>query len=149
MRFTDLHGRKVVNLEDAETLGRVDTYVIDAGKQAIVALRLSKVKGDASFVSWTDLHAVGADAVTVGNASRLRPPADETEERAASREFQVTGKLVLSASGTALGKGEDVDVDPDSGAIVAVDLGQSGTVAGERIIGLGTYALIVADAPLP
>jgi uncharacterized protein YrrD len=147
MRFTEIHGRKVVSLGDAETLGRVDRYVIDPGRHAVVALRLSKVRGDACFLSWADLHAVGADAVTVSNASCLRPAADEAEERAASKDLQVVGKLVLSTSGTALGKGEDVEVDGESGAIVAVDLGDAGSVAGERIVGLGSYALVVTDAP--
>jgi uncharacterized protein YrrD len=147
MRFTEIHGRKVVSLGDAETLGKVDRYVIDPVRQAVVALRLSRVKGDACFLSWADLHAFGADAVTVGNATCLRAAADEAEERAASKNLQVIGKLVLSASGTALGKGEDVEVDGESGAIVAVDLGDAGTVAGDRIIGLGSYALVVSDAP--
>jgi uncharacterized protein YrrD len=147
MRFTEIHGRKVVSLADAETLGKVDGYVIDPGRQAVVALRLSKVKGDVCFLSWTDLHAFGADAVTISNATCLRPAADEAEERAASKDLQVIGKLVLSTSGTALGKGEDVEVDGESGAIVAVDLGDAGTVAGDRIVGLGSYALVVTDAP--
>lgn len=147
MRFTEIHGRKVVSLADAETLGRVDRYVIDPGRQAVVALRLSKVKGDACFLSWADLHAFGADAVTVDDASRLRPAADEAEERAASKDLQVIGKLVLGTSGTVLGKGEDVEMDGESGAIVAVDLGEAGTVAGDRIVGLGSYALVVTDAP--
>ncbi|MEA2617284.1 MAG: hypothetical protein QOE72_3067 [Chloroflexota bacterium] len=147
MRFTEIHGRKVVSLADAETLGRVDRYVIDPGRQAVVALRLSRVRGDACFLSWADLHAFGADAVTVDDASRLRPAADEAEERAASKDLQVIGKLVLGTSGTVLGKGEDVEVDGESGAIVAVDLGEAGTVAGDRIVGLGSYALVVTDAP--
>ena len=147
MRFTEVRGGRVVNLEDAETLGKVDGYVVDPSKQAVVALRLSKVKGSARFLSWADLHAFGADAVTVSDANRLRPAADDAEERAASKELQVIGKLVLSQSGTALGKGEDVEVDPASGTIVAVDLGEAGTVAGDRIIGLGSYALVVTDAP--
>jgi uncharacterized protein YrrD len=147
MRFTEIHGRKVVSLADAETLGRVDRYVIDPGRRAVVALRLSKVRGDACFLSWADLHAFGADAVTVDDASRLRPAADEAEERAASKELQVIGKLVLGTSGTVLGKGEDVEMDGESGAIVAVDLGEAGTVAGDRIVGLGSYALVVTDAP--
>jgi uncharacterized protein YrrD len=147
MRFTDIHGRKVVNLEDAETLGRVDSYVVDPTRHAVVALRLSKVKGDACFLSWADLHALGADAVTVSDAARLRRAANEAEERAASKELQVIGKLVLSESGTVLGTGEDVEVDGESGTIVAVDLGEAGTVAGDRIIGLGSYALVVTDAP--
>jgi uncharacterized protein YrrD len=147
MRFTEIHGRKVVSLADAETLGRVDRYVIDPGRHAVVALRLSRVRGDACFLSWADLHAFGADAVTVDDASRLRPAADEAEERAASKDLQVIGKLVLGTSGTVLGKGEDVEVDGESGAIVAVDLGEAGTVAGDRIVGLGSYALVVTDAP--
>jgi uncharacterized protein YrrD len=147
MRFTEIHGRKVVSLADAETLGRVDRYVIDPGRQAVVALRLSRVRGDACFLSWADLHAFGADAVTVDDASRLRPAADEAEERAASKDLQVIGKLVLGTSGTVLGKGEDVEMDGESGAIVAVDLGEAGTVAGDRIVGLGSYALVVTDAP--
>lgn len=147
MRFTEIHGRKVVSLADAETLGRVDRYVIDPGRQAVVALRLSRVRGDACFLSWADLHAFGADAVTVDDASRLRPAADEAEERAASKDLQIIGKLVLGTSGTVLGKGEDVEVDGESGAIVAVDLGEAGTVAGDRIVGLGSYALVVTDAP--
>jgi uncharacterized protein YrrD len=147
MRFTEIHGRKVVSLADAETLGRVDRYVIDPGRQAVVALRFSRVRGDACFLSWADLHAFGADAVTVDDASRLRPAADEAEERAASKDLQVIGKLVLGTSGTVLGKGEDVEVDGESGAIVAVDLGEAGTVAGDRIVGLGSYALVVTDAP--
>jgi uncharacterized protein YrrD len=147
MRFTEIHGRKVVSLADAETLGRVDRYVIDPGRQAVVALRLSKVKGDACFLSWADLHTFGADAVTVDEASRLRPAAGDAEERAASKELQVIGKLVLGTSGTVLGKGEDVEIDGETGAIVAVDLGEAGTVTGDRIVGLGSYALVVNDAP--
>ncbi|HVC43074.1 MAG TPA: hypothetical protein VND54_13935 [Candidatus Saccharimonadales bacterium] len=147
MRFTEVHGRKAVNLDDAETLGKVDRYVVDPRKRAVVALRLSNVKGDARFLAWTDLHAFGTDAVTVSSASRLRPAADAGEERAASKELQIIGKLVLSESGTALGKGKDVEIDAESGSILAVDLGEAGTVAGDRIIGLGSYALIVADAP--
>jgi uncharacterized protein YrrD len=147
MRFTEIHGRKVVSLADAETLGRVDRYVIDPGRHAVVALRLSKVKGDACFLSWADLHAFGADAVTVDDASRLRPAAGDAEERAASKDLQVIGKLVLGTSGTVLGKGEDVEMDGETGAIVAVDLGEAGTVAGDRIVGLGSYALVVTDAP--
>jgi uncharacterized protein YrrD len=90
---------------------------------------------------------LGADAVTVSDAARLRRAANETEERAASKELRVIGKLVLSESGTVLGTGEDVEVDGESGTIVAVDLGAAGTVAGDRIIGLGSYALVVTDAP--
>jgi uncharacterized protein YrrD len=146
MRFKEARGRKVVSTHDAEALGKVEAYVIDPRKRCIAALHLVKVKGDKTFLSWNDLQAFGTDAVTVDSAERLRPPADDVEERAASKELQAIGKLVLSASGTALGKVEDVEFDPASGAIVGFDLADGSRVVGDRIIGLGSYAAVVADA---
>jgi uncharacterized protein YrrD len=146
MRFKEARGRKVVSTDNAEALGKVEAYVIDPRKRRVTALRLAKVKGDRTFLSWNDLQAFGTDAVTVDSVERLRPPADDAEERAASKELQAIGKLVLSASGTALGKVEDVEFDRASGAIVGFDLADGSRVVADRIIGLGAHAAVVADA---
>jgi uncharacterized protein YrrD len=146
MRLKAARGTKVVNLVDAETVGTVDGYVIDPARHAIVALRLGKVSDDHSFLSWTALQAFGPDAVTVAGADRLRPVADDLERRAASKDLQVVGKPVLTQSGNALGKIEDAEFDPESGAIVAFHL-DTGAVTGDRLIGVGSYAVVVADAP--
>ena len=149
MRFREAHGRKVVSADNAESIGRVDAFVVDPGTRSISGLRLGKVgkvRGDATFVSWADV-TFGADAVIVASSDRLRPAQDETEARAGSKELQPIGKLVLDDSGTALGKIEDVEVDPASGAILELDLGDSGAIAGDRLVGLGAYAVVVAEAP--
>lgn len=146
MRFKEAEGRKVVSAESAESIGRIEAYVIDTGARSVSALRLAKVKGDATFVSWEDVQ-FGPDAVVVPSSDRLRIPRDEAEARAASKDLQPVGKLVLDESGTALGKVGDVEFDPGTGAIVEFDLGDQGTVTADRLIGLGAYAVVVAEAP--
>ena len=145
MRLKEAHGRKVVSTENAESIGTVEAYVIDARKHCITALRLANVQGDATFLSSNDLQ-FGTDAVIVSSSDRLRPPRDDIEARAGSKNLQPIGKLVLDGAGTALGKVEDLDFDPGSGAILEVDLGEQGTVRGDRLIGLGAYALVVTEA---
>ena len=145
MKLREGYGRKVVSTDDAETIGRLEAFVIDAEQRSVVGLRLAKVRGDGPFVSWSDLQGFGTDAVTVPSAGVLRLAMSEAEERAASKEFQPIGKLVLSELGTVLGKVEDVDFDEGSGALVGLDLGPAGSVAGDRLLGLGSYAVVVRD----
>ena len=48
MRFKEADGRKVVSAESAESIGRIEAYVIDTGARSVSAFRLAKVKGDAA-----------------------------------------------------------------------------------------------------
>lgn len=144
MRLKAARGRKVVSTENAESIGTVEGYVIDARRRCVTALRV-KARSGATFASWEDVR-FGSDAVIVASSDRLRPPTDDAEIRAGSKDLQPIGKLVLDAGGSVLGKVADVDIDPTSGAILAVDLGDRGTVSGERLIGLGAYAIVVASA---
>jgi sporulation protein YlmC with PRC-barrel domain len=145
MKLKEARGRKVVSTENAESIGTVEAYVLDAGKHRITGLRLGNVKSDATFVSSEDFQ-FGPDAVVVSSSDRLRPPRDDIEARAGSKELQPIRKLVLDEAGTALGKVEDLEFDPGSGTILEVDLGAQGKVPGHRLIGLGAYALIVTEA---
>ena len=146
MRFKEAEGRKVVSAESAESIGKIEAYVIDTRARSVSAFRLAKVKGDATFVSWEDVQ-FGPGAVVVPSSDRLRTARDEAEARAASKDLQPVGKLVLDESGSAPGRVGDVDFDPSTRAIVEFDLGDQGTVTADRLIGLGAYAMIVAEAP--
>ncbi|GAC1366173.1 MAG: hypothetical protein NVSMB32_10290 [Actinomycetota bacterium] len=146
MRLREAYGRKVVSTDDAETIGRLEAVVINPLKRSVVGIRLAKVQGDRPYLSWGDLVGFGADAITVGSATLLRPAVDEAEERAASKVLQPIGKLVLSEAGTALGKVENVDFDEVSGLIVGFDLGGGALVASDRLLGLGAYAVVVLKA---
>ena len=145
MKLKEAYGRKVLSANDAEVVGRVEAFVIDANKGSVVGLRLAKVSGNRSFLSWSDLRGFGADAVIVGGADLLRAPAGEAEERSASKGLQLIGKLVLSESGMALGAVSDVDFDEGSGSLVSFDLGEAGNVVAARLLGAGSYAVVVTD----
>src|SRR5882762_7931571 len=99
----EAYGRKVVSTDDAETIGRLDAFVIDAEQRSVVGLRLAKVRGDRPFLSWSDLQGFGNDAVTVPGASVLRDASGEAEERAASKRSHPIGKSMLSGWGRVLG----------------------------------------------
>lgn len=148
MRLRDARGRQVVSTDTAETVGKVEAFVIDPPTRSIAALRLAKVTGDAAYLAWEDLR-FGTDAVIVASSDRLRTERDDAEARAASKDLQPIGMLVLDDSGTALGTVGDVEFDPVSGAVVELDLGEAGRVPGERLIGLGAYAVVVARAVYP
>lgn len=148
MRLRDARGRQVVSTDTAETVGKVEGFVIDPATRSIAAMRLAKVTGDAAYLAWEDLR-FGTDAVIVASSDRLRAERDDAEARRASKDLQPIGKLVLDDSGTAVGTIRDVQVDPASRAVVDLDLGEAGRVAGERLIGLGAYAGVVARAVNP
>jgi hypothetical protein len=93
MRFKEADGRKVVSADSAESIGRIEAYVIDTGARSVSAFRLAKAKGDATFVSWEDVQ-FGPDAVVVPSSDRIRTARDEAEARAASKDLQPVGKLV-------------------------------------------------------
>jgi uncharacterized protein YrrD len=146
MRFREAQGRKVVSTDDAETVGRVDRYVVDPSTRRVTALHLAKVKGDRCLVPWSDVQAFGPDAVTVTTAASLRE-ADQAERRAASKDLQMLGKRVLVQSGDSLGTVGDVEFDPETGAIVALELEDGTRVDGGLLIGVGSYAVVVAGSP--
>jgi len=122
-------GMDVVDTATAETAGRVSGFVVDGPSQSISAVLV----GD-RIVSW-DRGAVGSDVVTVEHL--------EDAPKADAKALNPLGKAVFSDDGIALGKVSDIEFDPDSGAILRIVLGDD-EVPGHRLLGLGSYAVVVA-----
>ncbi len=144
MLFSDLKGRKLVDTSSADTVGKVDGFLIDPDTQGVVALEFRKTD-HGSFVTWGDLTAVGADAVTIGDPSVLVEPQDRLAELA-HKKRSVLKKRVLSTDGDDLGSVRDIDLDPESGKLVALLVGdkkQPQHIAGDRLLGIGSYAVVV------
>ncbi len=140
MLFSEAKGRKVVSTSTAETVGVVKGFVIDPSTRSVVALRLKKTaSGDT--LRWDALTAFGVDAVTVEAADRVTE-ADAEVAALADKAHRVLGKLVLTTGGDELGEVSDLDVDPATGALDALVLA-SGQVAGSRLVGVGSYAVVV------
>jgi len=145
MRFSEARNRPVVSTDTATTIGSVADLVMDAATAAVVAVRVKRSAGSGDMLPWRDVTAFGPDAVTVASASALGEAEGRTAELAGKRA-EVVGKRLLTDAGTEIGTVADVEFDPRTGQVLSL-LTASGTVPGNRLIGCGSYAVIVQDAP--
>jgi len=143
MRARELTGRPVLDVLEARELGRVESLVVDPENRKVVALR---VRGaDAPVLPLADVKALGSDAVTVEGADVIRQPSSDLEVRSIDGGLDPLGRLVLADDGTALGTVDDLEVEVDGTvrtiAVSGVD------IAGDRLIGIGGYAVVVRAEP--
>jgi len=140
MRWKQAIGKEVINTESAETIGKVDGLIADHESSSIVGF----VVGD-KVVTWSDSGGMGQDAVTVQKTSMVREPSSEREQGAIDGEFDPLGKTVITEDGLAMGSVNNIDFDSSSGAINRVLLADD-DIAGDRLIGIGSYAVIVSSS---
>ncbi len=142
MLFTEAHGRKVVSTVTAATIGHLRSFVVDPTARRVVAITLKKktpVSGSA--LPWAAITGFGADAVTAAGDHLLIELDDQLAELD-SKAHTILGKQVLTTAGYRIGTVSDVDFDPTTGAISVLLAGQS--IDGQRLIGVGSFAVIVA-----
>ncbi|WP_375401371.1 PRC-barrel domain-containing protein [uncultured Amnibacterium sp.] len=141
MKFSEAEGHKVVSTSSAETVGRVSEFVVDPASRQVVAVEIKKAeRGD--LLAWPDIAAFGADAVTVAGAGAIGAGVGPVTELL-GKDHHLRGKRLLTAGGDELGKVTDVEFDPATGAITAL-LMKKESVDGARLIGVGSYAVVVS-----
>jgi len=143
MLFSEARKRKVVSSSTAETVGRVDDFVVDPAGRRVVAVTLKK-SDSGDVLRWSDLTAFGTDAVTVTGADRLGS-GDEQVRALTGKEHRLVGKRVLTAGGDELGKLRDVDFDPETGGLGTLLVDDGPEVPADRLLGVGSYAVVVAE----
>lgn len=141
MRFSEAKGHPVVATDSAGTVGKVQRFVVDAGRSRVAALVLKKTDGKADVLRWSDVTTFGPDAVTVASGELLVRP-DGDLARLADKKHAVLGRRVLTDAGNEVGTVDDVEFDPADGTVRHLLTG-GGEVAGTQLIGLGSYALMV------
>jgi sporulation protein YlmC with PRC-barrel domain len=144
MLFSEAKGRGVMSTDTATRAGTVDGFVVDAPSARVVALRLKKTPGSGDTLHWEDLTSFGTDHVTVRSAdviSAARGRAAELDAKSA----ELVGKRILTDAGDEIGTVTDVDFNPDNGAVVSLITSQD-TIYGSRLVGCGSYAVIVRNA---
>lgn len=143
MLFSASRKHKVVSTNTAETLAKVSGFVVDAGKRKVVAVTVKGTKaGD--VIEWSAITAFGADAVTVPSETAITTASGPVRDLA-GKDHRIMGKLALSTDGDAVGEVTDVEFDGATGRInfVMVD---GAPVPGERLVGLGRYAVVIRTA---
>jgi sporulation protein YlmC with PRC-barrel domain len=96
---------------------------------------------------WNGIESFGPDAVTVADDTRVAG-ADRDVAQLSGKEHAFLGKRVLATNGDELGKVDDVDFDPGSGVLLAIAT-TGGQVDAERLVGIGSYAVVVEAATAP
>ena len=120
-RFSDAKGRKVVSTSTADTVGKVNDFVVDPSSRSVLAVLCKKTESG-EVLRWSDITAFGDDAVTVSGPEQIGE-ADEQVSELLGKDHQVLGKRVLSTHGADVGKVTDVEFDHESGAIENLVLG--------------------------
>jgi len=145
MRFSEASGRNVVSTSSATTVGRVHGFVVDPLARRVVALELKKTDGEGDTLTWDAMTAFGRDAVTVPGTEAITTAEGRVQELT-GKAHAMLGKRVLTESGDEVGKLEDVEFEAVSGKVTAL-LTKSEEIAGDRLIGVGSYAVVVRSAP--
>ncbi|MFI9150360.1 PRC-barrel domain-containing protein [Streptomyces sp. NPDC053367] len=137
MLFTQAMGLPVITADEAEPLGRVEALTIDARSRSIACLRLSGAPKHATAVAWNAVEAVGRDAVIV----RSRTAADPGQSGFPVHR-EALGHRILTEHGAAHGTVKDIAFDPATGEVRTLYTA-FGDIPGDRLLGLGSYAVVV------
>lgn len=144
MKFSDAKGHKVVATSTANTVGRVRGFLVDPGSHSVAALRLKKTdSGD--VLRWGDLTAFGVDAVTIDDPAAITELDGDLEALRGKRR-RLLKKRIITTGGDELGAVSDVEFDPHTGKLTALLL-KGGELAAHRLIGIGSYAVVVQEQP--
>jgi sporulation protein YlmC with PRC-barrel domain len=143
MLFSQARKRKVVSSTTAETVGRVNDFVVDPSTRRVVAVTVKK-SDSGDVLRWSDLTAFGVDAVTVTGADKVGA-GDEQVRALAGKDRRLLGKRVLTSGGDELGTLRDVDFDAESGRLAALLVDDGPEVPADRLLGVGSYAVVVTD----
>ena len=144
MLASEAKGRPVMSTETATAVGKIDGLLVDPATSKVVAFSLTKTHGDADALHWEDLTSFGPDAVTVDAEALISKPRGWAAELS-GKHLGVLGKRVLTDKGVELGTVDDLEFDPKTGDVLALVTGAE-AVDGKRMLGLGSYALVVRTA---
>jgi uncharacterized protein YrrD len=155
MKFSELKGRQVILLDNADKVGYIaNAYLSEDGASVTgfeVAMR-GLLAGHRVF-TWNDLSSIGSDAVTIPRADALHDEKTSPLAQGLSTE-SIIGAKVMSERGDDLGSAGDLDFDPGSGKIneyfMAPSImdrieGHRNTFLPSSIKSMSTKMLVVAD----
>ena len=142
MRASELRGRTVLDVSVAREVARVEAVIVDPGTGRLAGFRVS---GPAPVLPFAEVASVGADAVTVDGPDALHLPESPVERRAVEGRIDPIGLPVLDDAGTQLGRVEDLEIRPETGEVHALVV-DGAEVPGSRLLGVGSYAVVVRAA---
>jgi uncharacterized protein YrrD len=127
IKASELKGRAVVSLTQAEKIGSVASVILDPAASRVAGLTVrTGILGGAKILRASDIRSLGIDAVTIHDSSLLH---DDTGEVPELKDLPTLDEMIemkiISESGQLLGTLGNVEIDPDQYQITRYEL--SGT----------------------
>lgn len=139
--WSQAKGRKVVSVETAVSVGKLDDLVLDPAQKRVAALVLGKTPNKAHLLPWDDITGFGDDAITIASAE-LIVAGDERLAELADKKHSAEGKRVLTSEGEIVGEVKDLEFESDTGTITSLIL-KDGTITADDVIAVGSWAVMV------
>ncbi len=149
-------GMAVVNLEDGTMVGEIDRVFLDPERQEIVGFSIrhgsgffgSKCDG---LIDVSDVHAVGADAITIGSAAAVRSLLALTERKDRLIDLDdLLARSVISTGGTEIGRVIGIRFGLDSYRLAGLDVSpgffpEQHSIPADMVVHIGDELVIVDD----
>jgi sporulation protein YlmC with PRC-barrel domain len=149
-----IKGLQVITLAGAR-VGAVDQIFFDPATKRVAGfvLQADPALPDASrrLVDVEDVHALGADALTLPDAAAVRGTATSARLGALVERDDLAKRQVVTEGGTLLGQVAAVEVDPQTLQLARIEVSagffkSNKWIEAEHVTRLGADAIMVADA---
>jgi uncharacterized protein YrrD len=129
MKFSELKGRAVVSLDNAQKMGEVEDLMVEPVSRHIVSLKVrTGLFSAAQFVPAGEVKNVGVDAVTI--AAHAGPAPQSAEGAPPLVELtRILGNKVVTDAGTLVGELRDVLLDWANLTITGYEVSEGGLFA--------------------
>ncbi len=127
MKASELKGRAVISLADAQKVGEIDNILVDCSQNQVVGFRVKHggLFSSAQVLRAHDVRSVGPDAITIPNRELLVDRETASDLQGIPDLNALSGINVVSESGTLVGSLDDVDMDGQNMAVTGYYLGGS------------------------
>jgi uncharacterized protein YrrD len=157
IKASELKGRAVVSLTQAEKIGTVASVILDPAASRVAGLTVrTGILGGAKLLRSSDIRSLGIDAVTIHDSSLLHDDSGEVPElKDLPTLDDMIEMKVISENGQLLGTLGNVEIDPDQYQITRYELSgtlwdqlthSNQTFAAEPGLRFGKQLLVVPDA---
>ena len=150
MKAKALKDMQVVSMEGGAVVGTVEQVLFDTENLRVAALMIVATDGQ-SLLPFASVRSIGADAVTVENAT-ASAAALPNDASGLLELNDFVGLPVLTGEGTEVGQVADITIDPTDGQITELAVHHGGrfgiggtgmSVAGSAIRGIGPTVVTV------
>ena len=126
MKASELKGRAVISLAEAQKVGEIDTILFDLGACRVAGFRVKQgLFGGGQLLSADDVQSVGPDALMIANREVLRDRESNPDLNNAPDLNDLSDIKVVTESGAHVGALGDADVDPQTMMLTTYYLSES------------------------